>query len=61
VASASTNASGNYSLSVPGGTYCVAPNPAPYGRGGTPQTVSVAAGSAVNNVNFGYWEYLGMR
>jgi hypothetical protein len=61
VASASTNASGNYSLSVPGGTYCVAPNPAPYGRGGTPQTVSVAGGSAVNNVNFGYWEYLGMR
>jgi hypothetical protein len=61
VGSATTNASGDYSISVPAGTYCVAPNPAPYSRGGTPRTVTVSNGSSVNNVNFGYWTYLGIR
>ena len=61
VASANTNHSGIYTLSVGAGTYCVYPNPAPYTRGGTHQTVTVASGGSVSNVNFGYWTYLGMR
>lgn len=58
VASAVTNASGNYSMSIAAGTYCVAPDPAPYGYGGTPRTVTVPNAGAVTDVNFGYWQKL---
>jgi hypothetical protein len=59
-----TNTSGVYSLTVPPGTYCVDVNPDPaigWSSKTPPQTVTVANGGTVNNVNFGYRSYLGMR
>ncbi len=63
VTTATTNGSGVYTLSVSAGTYCVdvSPDPVGYSYKTDPQTVTVASGGSVNNVNFGYSYYLGMR
>ncbi len=64
VITGTTNVSGYYKVTVNPGTYCVdvSPNPVPTASTRTPpQTVTVAGGAAVNNVNFGFSEYLGMH
>jgi len=60
---ATTNGSGVYMLSVSAGTYCVdvSPDPVGYSYKTDPQTVTVSNGGSVNNINFGYSYYLGMR
>jgi len=56
VTTATTNASGVYTLTVTAGTYCVdvSPDPVSYYRKTDPQTVIVVNGGIVNNINFGY-------
>jgi len=63
VTTGTTNAAGKYTVSVNPGKYCVdvSPDPIVYNNKTPPQTVTVGSGAAVNNVNFGYSEYLGMR
>jgi hypothetical protein len=64
VTTGTTNGSGYYIVTVNPGTYCVdvSPNPVPTASTRTgPQTVTVGSGAAVNNVNFGFSEYLGMH
>ncbi len=58
-----TNVSGFYTLTLNAGTYCVDVHPAPLGYSlkTPPQTVTVPSGGSVNNVNFGFSTYLGMR
>jgi hypothetical protein len=57
VGTATTNGSGYYSFTLNAGTYCV--SAAPPGTHTGPQTVKVTNGTAVNNVNFFYYVYLG--
>jgi hypothetical protein len=56
-----TNANGLYKLTVPPGTYCVyvSPDPVGYSHKTPPTTVTVGNGGAVNDINFGYEQYLG--
>ncbi len=63
VTTATTNGSGEYTLSVSAGTYCVDVNPDPvsYSYKTPPQTVTVSSGGSVNNVNFGYTQKLTIR
>lgn len=64
VTTATTSGSGSYVATVNPGTYCVDVNPDPpigWSDKTPPQTVNVSSGAAVNNVNFGYSQYLGMR
>jgi hypothetical protein len=63
VTTATTNGAGIYTLTVSPGTYCVDVSPdamASSDKTG-PQTVTVPNGGAVNNINFGYSQYLGIR
>jgi hypothetical protein len=62
VANATTNASGNYSVTVQPGKYCVDVNPDPTISGGwtsksPPVTVTVGNGGSAT-ANFWYWYYL---
>ena len=61
VTTATTNASGAYTLTVNPGTYCVdvSPDPVGYSSKTPPTTVTVGNGGSVNNINFGYEQYLG--
>ena len=63
VTTATTNASGFYSLTVPAGTYCVdvSPSPRPTDHETGPQSATVTNGCSVGDVNFGYYAYLGIR
>jgi hypothetical protein len=58
-----TNMSGVYKLTVSAGTYCVdvSPDPVGYSHTTDSQTVTVVNGGSVNDINFGYWIYLGIR
>jgi hypothetical protein len=56
-ATATSSATGTYSVSVSPGTYCVDVSPDAYSTylaKTPPQTVSVGSGVSISNVNFGY-------
>ena len=59
VGSTTTNSSGHYSFTVPAGKYCVTATLS-YTHTG-PQAVTVGNGGSVTNVNFFYYQYLGMQ
>lgn len=61
VTSAITDGTGNYTLSVSAGTYCinVSPDPFLYDYKTDPQTVTVLAGGSVPNINIGYGTLFG--